>query len=167
MLKHVVRQFISLRTAISAVLLVIVLLLWSRSYTKFDGITWIPDYRAGDSSHDPLWTEIGVDCVRGYFGLEILNMDGVPGMEPPRRFEYYWQPTLIPPGFVVHSLPNGGGMECWVPMWAIFLACLLLHTSMTLRLVRKANRGREVKCAKCGYDLRASAKRCPECGLPF
>jgi hypothetical protein len=37
-------------------------------------------------------------------------------------------------------------------------------------LVRKRKLDRERRkgtCRVCGYDLRASAERCPECGTPF
>ena len=34
-------------------------------------------------------------------------------------------------------------------------------------LARRRNRPRENLCPPCGYDLRASTIRCPECGAPF
>jgi hypothetical protein len=57
----------------------------------------------------------------------------------------------------------------WVPHWfvatvfalppAIFL--ILSHP------LRKRQRRRAGQCVRCGYDLRASTNRCPECGTPI
>lgn len=44
-----------------------------------------------------------------------------------------------------------------VPLWAI---CLPL-AGMSILTMRRRETGR---CAKCGYDLRATPDRCPECG---
>jgi hypothetical protein len=35
------------------------------------------------------------------------------------------------------------------------------------RIRAQAKRRRSGYCTKCGYDLRASIQRCPECGQPF
>jgi hypothetical protein len=63
--------------------------------------------------------------------------------------------ALLP---VEHSLRFG----------AVAAATMLLPTAFLLRLiatpaVRRHRRGRGF-CAQCGYDLRATPERCPECG---
>lgn len=50
-----------------------------------------------------------------------------------------------------------------VPYWAIVVASTLLPT-MGLVLWRRRNC--VGLCSRCGYDLRASTGRCPECGTP-
>jgi hypothetical protein len=52
---------------------------------------------------------------------------------------------------------------CWlaVPVLMTFMAySVYRHDLFALRLSRK----RQGLCDHCGYDLRASAGRCPECG---
>jgi len=51
-----------------------------------------------------------------------------------------------------------------VPFWAIVLGTCALPAA---RLRRKwRGRGAFGLCAWCGYDLRATPERCPECGCP-
>jgi hypothetical protein len=55
----------------------------------------------------------------------------------------------------------------WVrlPLWPVFLAAAPPATRAALAMgcVRAGRRGRSV-CRSCGYDLRATPGRCPECG---
>lgn len=54
-----------------------------------------------------------------------------------------------------------------VPMWAIFLATLLLPAYAGLGVWRRARRKRRVAmglCGTCGYDMQANPSRCSECG---
>jgi hypothetical protein len=53
------------------------------------------------------------------------------------------------------------------PYWLVLSACLGLPGCWAARRYRQAVRARRVgRCRRCGYDLRASPDRCPECGTP-
>ena len=71
---------------------------------------------------------------------------------------------LRPLQFGNQSKPDRGAFELYVPFWFLSAVFLVMPMSFVVRLARDRRRRREHRCARCGYDLRASAGRCPECG---
>jgi hypothetical protein len=59
---------------------------------------------------------------------------------------------------------SNGRLHVCVPHWfvlSVFAAVPAAWLSLYARIRRRLTRGR---CASCGYDLRATPERCPECG---
>lgn len=64
------------------------------------------------------------------------------------------------------SYPANRG--CRIPIWSIALVCAVASGLLTvLPVVRRRVRTKRGLCLECGYDLRASRERCPECGMTF
>jgi len=77
------------------------------------------------------------------------------------------------------STPTGGfrsayddetiGLVIRIPYWMLLVSCLIPAMWWSIRKTRTIRRVRQAAargcCARCGYDLRASTGRCPECGL--
>lgn len=53
--------------------------------------------------------------------------------------------------------------KAWMPLWFVFLLTLI-PLAFIYRSIRRENRFASGLCRKCGYDLRETPKRCPECG---
>jgi hypothetical protein len=58
----------------------------------------------------------------------------------------------------------------WVagmPLWEFVPVMVLLPVVWMILLIRRWREIRPGCCPRCGYDLRASNERCPECGMPM
>jgi hypothetical protein len=51
-----------------------------------------------------------------------------------------------------------------VPFWPVVAAAVIAGLWPAVRVVRHIHRRRRNRCVECGYDLRGSSGRCPECG---
>jgi hypothetical protein len=87
-------------------------------------------------------------------GLHILNLELAPDT-PAHRI-----------GFGVVRLNQLGVQSKTVvtPIWAIAALTLTLPAARARAWMRRRKRGRQGTCPTCGYDLRATPDRCPECG---
>jgi hypothetical protein len=54
--------------------------------------------------------------------------------------------------------------EIWLPHWFAVLLFAILPTIRLRSILRTRRRHRVGLCEHCGYDLRATPDRCPECG---
>jgi len=72
-------------------------------------------------------------------------------------------------GFYFTRSPWGTTSEIqfslWVPIY--FFATCCLYFLLSFRPYRRRKRKKLGLCVKCGYDLRGSKERCPECGTEF
>jgi hypothetical protein len=68
--------------------------------------------------------------------------------------------------YVDHSVNSWLSVPDWL-LLLLLLALPLLGARRLNRYRRDRDRRRRGLCEKCGYDLRASSGRCPECGQTF
>ena len=64
------------------------------------------------------------------------------------------------------GLQQGGQLGLNVPYWALAAVTIVLPIWWAIRKARRRRAGCEMRCARCGYDLRGTPDRCPECGTP-
>jgi len=65
-----------------------------------------------------------------------------------------------------HHRP-GGMLRLGVPFWLPFAFAVAVPLWRLLDRIQIGLRHRAGLCQRCGYDLRASRDRCPECGEPI
>ena len=78
--------------------------------------------------------------------------------EGPARFRHRWPEWHRDNRWVV------GSQLIICPDWIIVAVTGLLPLSWLVRYQRSRARRRKMRCVNCGYDLRATPDRCPECG---
>ncbi len=177
---------------LSLVLCAATVALWVRSYDALrvvtrtrvvDGRTLVTD-RAMVGKGRVLLFRYRVHWERGVRAAATRPLDGLVrqatatrlAMEPVDRVDHLpprWGaalvPRWVPPGVGWGSqvLPtNYPTYSTWVvvPCWAVGLAAALLPGLRIAAAYGRRTRHRAGLCPGCGYDLRATPDRCPECG---
>jgi hypothetical protein len=69
-------------------------------------------------------------------------------------------------GFGIHLDNNNslGSRAILLPHWFLALLFAIVPAFHLRAILRSRKRRREGLCPRCGYDLRATPERCPECG---
>lgn len=73
-------------------------------------------------------------------------------------FQICWSSALISSSVGLYSVT--------VPHWFAMLLCLPVPALWMRRFLKQRSRRIRGLCQKCGYDLRGSTEKCPECGTP-
>jgi hypothetical protein len=167
-----VRRLFTILSAMSLVACLSVAMLWVRSYWTVDSIT-----RRGHPDSEQRQSVTTISSWHGQFSCVVVQHSIVFADSADWHFLgwTYWQKQLDPLNF---SPPRGGSFEfnfrtdrgsqavmsvASIPQWMFLLFFGALPT-FWLILRRAARRRRSGCCTTCGYDLRATPDRCPECG---
>jgi hypothetical protein len=173
------RRLLNLLTLLSLLLLVGVGVLWVRSHFVRDRVLW-------RNVNGARWVETGPGDL--IVGVELANWAGWPTNDFGLRYERDQpRPTVehVVRMLVLNVGPRdtfeqwqGVGFGWWrwrpasraslfarlvVPLWAFAVGAALLPSWRGVRRWRRSWR-RPGVCRACGYDLRATPGRCPECG---
>jgi hypothetical protein len=155
--KRLARHLLTLCSAVSLLLCAIVCVLWARSY----------------GNHDFLWAsfagaELRVHSVAGSFDFWCGRADdpaqpGVSLMRLPLPGDD-WAGNLT----LFYAYPERGlataNLRIGVPYWALLGIGAVVPVARFFSRRRRRLRMRRGLCPSCGYDVRASPMRCPECG---
>jgi len=163
-MRRVFRVIFTFASAVSlvlcVVLCVVVCVLWVRSYWSTDTWTWFSlDLDARRA------TEFRARSEHGLVRFSILTLMVAPG--------FYSNPAdmkrLKDTEGLSHSSQRGvyGGRRLGqFPHWVLLPPLAILPVLWARRRRTDRHRTKGGLCLCCGYDVRASTERCPECGTP-
>jgi len=167
-MRRTVRHLFTMLSVLSLLLCVATWVLWVRSYWRIDGIS-------NERNDDRGGKEIAVESVRGQVLIMSLGRDDLwPGI---RGWESIHRPLSDDENYDWTTAPwHGFGMTHWghrtnrfvmvaIPHWGLAAAFGLVPAARCFSTARARSRRRRQRCESCGYDLRASPERCPECGV--
>ena len=163
-MRRLIAWVFTLGAVLSLLLCVGACALWARSPTTLDEAVY--------ASAGGAWT-----LQTAPHRLELLRLEhqGPAGgwqlSSTPRRGPGV-NSTWLPPakqglGFGWEARTLSPQLRYWravVPFWFVVAVLLCAPALRVSGALRRRRRGDGNRCVSCGYDLRASAGRCPECG---
>jgi hypothetical protein len=181
------RRLFTIAAALSLVTGMAILAIWVRSYFASDTLTLQRGHQYLVLSNRGSLTAV----VASRYTVPMGSQPPFPAEERwpsySDTWEFTWEksdPWIEPaaprfPGVRVGTWwePEGGdlgveavdsGHQLRVPDWLLALPLLIIG-GIGLRgslIRRRTKRTGDALCVHCGYDLRASSDRCPECGMP-
>jgi hypothetical protein len=177
--KRLARILLNALTALSLIFFVATVALCVRSYWRQDRICWVQhtDPHAPRDGFSPLerpffclnmtcgglsiWT--GVELLREgpdfeTEGLSWRTHDATPLAQqgvPVNRWGFHYQTGRYFTGRWIYTV---------VPAWLVPGIFALLPAAWLVGMFRRHRDDHKGHCRRCGYDLRATPDRCPECG---
>jgi hypothetical protein len=173
------RRLLNLLTVLSLLLCIATAVLWARSYNVLYALRHTRvDQRTGGTCTKSFILGSGrllVSVSRYRSDLDYFSDGPPPGGWTLYRDPYYYADRSFSPRpwLATWSAQYGSGRTVWGPAgtWSITVnlpvivaLAAVVPTLRRVRYLRRARRRRERLCTSCGYDLRATPDRCPECG---
>ena len=174
------RRFTTVCSWVSLALCVATVVMWVRSYAHHDFAVYevnTPQVRYSSLELDSTLGVLGIQTTdyseydetvrlygsRGRWWFNAVPIDALDRVSLTHRMVGFtgWHTQTIGYGY------EGGGRDqrrLFVPHWAVAAVLLVLPARRTGGWLRSRRRDRRGLCRVCGYDLRASRERCPECG---
>jgi len=111
-----------------------------------------------------------VSYVDGNMFESQLYFWGSPEWRERNRWRWivdWWSPRSAPRRWIPYFNrdPEVSWTRFALPLW-IPIAVMTTVVSFLYALEKRWRQTKRGRCERCGYDLRATPERCPECGLP-
>jgi hypothetical protein len=173
-MRRTLRQAFTL--ALSLIVCLLLFACWMRSYWVIDTLSWstaTTDHQFSSGGGRLIYADAQWPNGRAPFAARHNRT--------PRAAPAWFENPTHSDGFRLlgfeysrEIFPYGTDLNTWffvpawrviaIPWWAPFALASLHPLGRMLVASRRARRRRSGLCVDCGYDLRASRARCPECG---
>jgi hypothetical protein len=175
------RRLLNLLTVLSLLLFLITVMLWFRSFRSFDQYCWVDDATGREDEVVLLYGGVHVARVENMATLARNARLELPtgwtatplqsfGRAPSFDWQFFYGGRLVVErlrflSFQWLTATPGTTAALWsvrIPLWLPASVSAVLPALWLSKRLRRRRRG---LCRVCGYDLRATPDRCPECGV--
>jgi hypothetical protein len=174
-MKRLFRFLHAIALTISLLLLALVVTAWVRGMTRDEEIGWVRTDLGPQL--DVAWDKSGVRFEYRFWPERVVKGDTVVLIPTGSRDQIYFRTYHGTSGFIwrtISPLWNRAGFhavereifsQLLVPFWFLVLLTLVHPLVSAVSFARRRLAYLPGMCKNCGYDLRMTPDRCPECGI--